>query len=123
MKIIKLELEANKASPNSILNSCLGPHGINVKNFCRYFNEKTKDKIGYIIPCLLFLKEKGKYKIKLKTPTVSFLVKKINKNIVNYSDIKKIYNIKKKSFNTNEKKKIIKSIIGTLKSMKVKYVI
>ncbi|MGX7589396.1 50S ribosomal protein L11 [Candidatus Vidania fulgoroideorum] len=128
--VIKLTIEAGKAKPNSIINSSIGPKGINILEFCKKFNLLTKKyKKGEMIPILLKIKEK-KFKILLKNPTVSFYLKKFlkikkdtkkEKIFVNFNIIKKIYKIKKKDFNTRNKNKIFKTIIGTIKTFGLKY--
>lgn len=132
MKLIKLILKANNVKPTANINSCLGPHGININNFCKKINSLTlKFKKNYLIPVILILKKNKKFKIIIKNPTVSFFVKKIIKSKYNSlvnkkifilkNMLVKIYKKKKNDFNTKNKKKILNIILGTVKSMGLSY--
>ena len=51
--VVKLQLEAGKATPGPPVGSTLGPHGINIAGFTKEFNEKTASQAGYIIPVVI----------------------------------------------------------------------
>jgi len=51
--VIKLQLPATKANPAPPVGTALGPHGVNIQEFCTKFNEATKDKAGSVIPVVL----------------------------------------------------------------------
>ncbi|WP_458659110.1 uL11 family ribosomal protein [Candidatus Vidania fulgoroideorum] len=119
---IKLILKPGNAKPNSSIGSSIGSKGVNVNNFCKKFNDMTNDGNKLMIPVVVTIYDNKKFKIKLKTPTVSYLLKKFMKSNKKLSKkiINKIYLIKKNSFNTFDKKKIIKTIMGSVKSMGLK---
>ena len=51
--VVKLQLEAGKATPGPPVGSSLGPHGINIAGFTKEFNEKTASQAGFIIPVVI----------------------------------------------------------------------
>jgi len=74
--ILKLQIEAGKATPAPPIGPTLGQHGVNIQEFVTKYNDKTKDKMGNIIPCILTIYEDRSFKIELKTPPVADLIKK-----------------------------------------------
>lgn len=77
--IIKLQLPAGKATPAPPVGPALGQHGLNIQEFCKKFNDQTKDKIGDIIPAEITVFEDRTYKFILKTPPAAELLKKAAK--------------------------------------------
>ena len=73
---IKLQIPAGAANPAPPVGSILGPHGINLGEFCARFNDAPKDKVGSIIPAEITIYEDRSYEFKLKTPPVSDLLRK-----------------------------------------------
>lgn len=74
--VVKLQLEAGKATPGSPVGSTLGPHGINIAGFTKEFNEKTASQAGYIIPVVITIYQDRSFDFILKTPPVAVLIKK-----------------------------------------------
>lgn len=74
--ILKIQLQAGKATPAPPVGTALGPHGINIQQFCLQFNEATKDKAGSVIPAEITIYEDRTFTFKLKTPPASDLLKK-----------------------------------------------
>jgi large subunit ribosomal protein L11 len=74
--VIKLQLPAGKATPAPPVGTALGPHGLNIQDFCTKFNAQTKDKMGDIIPAEITVFEDRTYKFILKTPPAAELLKK-----------------------------------------------
>jgi large subunit ribosomal protein L11 len=74
--IVKLQLPAGKATPAPPVGTGLGPHGINIQDFCTKFNAQTKAKAGDIIPAEITIFEDRTYKFVLKTPPAAELLKK-----------------------------------------------
>src|SRR4029077_3162436 len=73
--IVKLQLQAGKASPAPPVGPALGPHGINIMAFCKEFNSKTQNS-DMIIPVVLTLYSDRSFSMILKTPPTSVLLKK-----------------------------------------------
>ncbi len=74
--VVKLQLPAGKANPAPPVGTALGPHGINIAEFCSRYNDATKDKIGNIIPVEITIYEDRSFDFKLKTPPASDLLRK-----------------------------------------------
>lgn len=74
--VVKLQLEAGKATPGPPVGSTLGPHGINIAGFTKEFNEKTASQEGYIIPVVITIYQDRSFDFILKTPPVAVLIKK-----------------------------------------------
>jgi large subunit ribosomal protein L11 len=73
--IVKLQLQAGKASPAPPVGPALGPHGINIMAFCKEFNSKTANS-DMIIPVVLTVYSDRSFSMILKTPPTSVLLKK-----------------------------------------------
>ncbi|XAO72562.1 MAG: 50S ribosomal protein L11 [Candidatus Vidania fulgoroideorum] len=124
-KYIKIKLTLKSKNIKSTnLSTTLGPKGINIKEFINKFNKKTeKYKKNTILPTIIKIYKNKKYKLKIKKPTVTYLIKEIiknkknNKNCLNKKEIMKIIKIKKKDLNSIKEEKNIKTILGSLKSM------
>lgn len=74
--IVKLQLEAGKATPGPPVGSSLGPHGINIAGFVKEFNDKTAQQAGFIIPVVITIYEDRSFTFELKTPPAAVLIKK-----------------------------------------------
>ena len=128
--IVKLQLPAGGANPAPPVGTALGPHGINIMEFCKQFNEATKDKAGDIIPAEVTVYEDRSFTFKLKTPPVSALLKKaagIEKGSgdplknkigkVTKEDIRQIAERKLVDLNTDNLEAAMKIVEGTARSM------
>ncbi len=74
--VVKLQLEAGKATPGPPVGSSLGPHGINIAGFVKEFNDKTASQAGFIIPVVITIYEDRSFTFELKTPPAAVLIKK-----------------------------------------------
>lgn len=74
--VLKLQIPAGQATPAPPVGTVLGPHGMNIQEFCQRFNEKTKGSIGSTIPVELTLYEDRTYTFVLKTPPASEFIRK-----------------------------------------------
>ncbi|MCO6558922.1 MAG: 50S ribosomal protein L11 [Bifidobacterium sp.] len=74
--LIKLQIEAGKANPAPPLGPALGSHGVNIMDFCKSYNEATKDKMGQVIPVEITVYEDRSFDYILKTPPAAALLLK-----------------------------------------------
>jgi len=73
---IKLQIEAGKANPSPPVGPALGQHGVNIMEFCKAFNEKTKDMMGFKIPVVITVYADRSFSFITKQPPASDLIKK-----------------------------------------------
>ncbi|QOP45000.1 50S ribosomal protein L11 [Sulfurimonas paralvinellae] len=76
MDYIKLQIEAGKANPAPPVGPALGQRGVNIMEFCKAFNEKTKDKMGYKIPVVITVYNDRSFSFVTKQPPASELLMK-----------------------------------------------
>jgi len=127
---LKLQLEAGKANPAPPVGTALGPHGVNIQEFCKQFNEATKDMTGDIVPAEITVYEDRSFTFKLKTPPASALLRKaagIEKGSgepqktkvgkVTKADVRAIAERKLVDLNANDVDSAMKIIEGTARSM------
>jgi large subunit ribosomal protein L11 len=79
VSMIKLQIPAGKATPAPPVGSALGPHGLNIMQFCKEFNAKTADQPGMIIPVVISVYQDRSYTFITKTPPAAVLLKKAAK--------------------------------------------
>lgn len=73
--IVKLQLPAGKATPAPPVGPALGQHGVGIMDFCKAYNDATKDKVGMVIPVEITIFADRTFTFILKTPPVSELIK------------------------------------------------
>jgi large subunit ribosomal protein L11 len=73
---IKLQCPGGQATPAPPVGPALGQHGVNIGAFVKEFNDKTKDKVGLIIPCVITVYADRTYSMILKSPPAAVLLKK-----------------------------------------------
>lgn len=130
--IVKLQIPAGQANPASPVGPALGQKGINIMQFCKEFNDKTKDQQGIIVPVVITVYQDRSFDFIIKTPPVSALIKKelkiekasgdpLKKKIGRLSkdQVLKIAEIKLKDLNTLDQEAASKMVAGTAKSMGV----
>ena len=76
--VLTLQLPAGKATPAPPVGTALGPHGINIVEFTKSYNEKTADKPGQIIPAQITVYEDRSFSFILKTPPAADLLRKVS---------------------------------------------
>ena len=74
--IIKLQVNAAKATPAPPIGPALGQHGVNIPGFCKEFNARTAKQAGYIIPVVITVYSDRSFTFITKTPPVPVLIKK-----------------------------------------------
>lgn len=132
---LKLQLPAGQANPAPPVGTALGPHGVNIQEFCKQFNDATKKMEGDIVPAEITIYEDRSFTFKLKTPPASALLKKaagVEKGSgttpktkvgkVTREDIRKIAERKMEDLNTASIDAAMKIIEGTAKSMGIEVV-
>lgn len=128
--IVKLQCDAGKANPSPPVGPALGQHGVNIMEFCRMYNDQTKQQMGLIIPVEITIYEDRSFTFQLKTPPASILLKKaagIDKGSgepnkvkvahVGRPDLEKIADTKMRDLNANDMDAAVKIIAGTARSM------
>ena len=128
--MVKLQIAAGKATPAPPVGTALGPHGVNIMDFCKNFNAKTAAQDGLIIPAVVTIYSDRSYTFILKTPPASVLLKKAaniakgsgvpNKNKVGTVTLKQVTEIAKvklPDLNTESIESAILSVKGTARSM------
>lgn len=73
---IKLQIPGGQANPAPPVGPALGQHGLNIMDFCKAFNDKTKDQMGMILPIVISVYEDRTYSFIIKTPPAAVLIKK-----------------------------------------------
>src|SRR3989442_11377358 len=66
--VLKLELQAGKATPAPPVGTALGPHGINIMEFTKAYNKRTAQQSGDVVPALITIFEDRSFSFVLKTP-------------------------------------------------------
>ena len=75
--MVKLQIPAGKATPAPPVGTALGPHGLNIMDFCKNFNAKTAKDEGLIIPVVVTVYADRTYSFITKTPPAAVLLKKV----------------------------------------------
>jgi large subunit ribosomal protein L11 len=133
--VLTLQLPAGKATPAPPVGTALGPHGINIVEFTKSYNEKTADKSGQIIPAQITIFEDRSFTFILKTPPAADLLRKAagvekgsqtpkreNVGRVTKDQLREIAAIKMSDLNANDVEGAIKQIEGTARSMGIEVV-
>ena len=128
--MIKLQVPAGKANPSPPVGPALGQHGVNIMEFCKNFNERTKSQEGMIIPVVISVYADRSFSFITKTPPAAILLKKSagiakasgepNRNkvgTVSSKDIEEIAKTKMPDLNAIDIDGAIKIIQGTARSM------
>src|ERR1700694_4386786 len=74
--VLKLELQAGKATPAPPVGTALGPHGINIMEFTKAYNERTAPQAGDVVPAEITIYEDRSFTFVLKTPPAVNLLKR-----------------------------------------------
>lgn len=130
--IVKLQLKAGQANPAPPVGPVLGQHGVNIMEFCKQFNARTQSKLGEVTPVLLTVYKDRSFTFEVKTPPVSYLIKKAvgiesgsavpNKTKVGHLKRQQAYEIartKLVDLNANDEDAAFRIVQGTARSMGV----
>jgi large subunit ribosomal protein L11 len=127
---IKIQIQAGKANPAPPVGTALGPHGINLMQFCKEYNARTSNQVGQIIPAEVTVFQDGSFSFILKTPPTSDLLLKAagirsgssvpNRDkvgSVTSAQVREIAETKMKDLNANDIEAAMKIVSGTARSM------
>ena len=127
---ITLQLEAGKATPAPPVGPALGSHGVNIVEFTKLYNERTREQIGSIIPAVITVYEDRSFSFITKTPPAADLLRKaagVDKGsgepnmekvgVVTASQVRDIAEIKMSDLNAHDMDAAMKIISGTARSM------
>ncbi len=133
--IIKLQLEAGKANPAPPVGPALGQHGVNIMQFCKEYNARTKAQMGQVIPVEITVYQDGSFTFVTKTPPAAALLKKAagiekgsgepNRNkvgTVTRQQIREIAELKMPDLNATSIEAAMRMIEGTARSMGIEVV-
>ncbi len=129
---IKLQIPGGKANPAPPVGPALGQHGLNIMEFCKSFNDKTKDQPGLIVPVVISVYKDRSFDFIIKTPPAAVLIKKVIKlekgsgesnkikvGNITRAQLEEIANIKMPDLNADTIDAAVNIIAGTARSMGV----
>jgi len=73
--IVKIQLDAGKASPAPPVGTALGPHGVQTMEFVKQYNDRTSDRVGEVVPVEITIFEDNSFTFILKTPPTAALIR------------------------------------------------
>jgi len=127
---IKLQIQAGAANPAPPVGPALGQRGVNIMEFCKAFNEKTKDKMGFKVPVVITVYNDKSFSFITKQPPASALIMKaagIKKGTDNplknkvgkltRAQLMEIVEQKIEDLNTDDKEQAAKTIAGSARSI------
>ncbi len=130
--IVKLQLPAGQATPAPPVGPALGQAGVNIAEFCRQFNDRTKDSPGMIFPVVISVAKNKSFTFEIKTPPAAVLIKKEaglakgsgepNKTkvgTVSKESVRKIAEMKMQDMNCHSIESAMSMVAGTARSMGV----
>ena len=132
---IKLQVTGAQANPAPPIGPALGQHGVNIMEFCKQFNERTKDKPGVVLPVVISVYKDKSFTFILKSPPVASALKKaaglakaspepgrqtIGK--VSRSEVLEIARQKMTDLNTTKIESAVRIVEGTARSMGIEVV-
>ena len=127
---IKLQIAAGKATPAPPVGTALGPHGVNIMDFCKAFNAKTAGQEGLIIPAVVTVYQDRSYSFITKTPPAAVLLKRAagiakgsgepnraKVGTVTAKQVEEIAKTKMPDLNCGSLETAVKTVAGTARSM------
>ncbi|PJZ75910.1 50S ribosomal protein L11 [Leptospira neocaledonica] len=132
VKQIKLQVEAGKANPAPPVGPALGQAGLNIMEFCKQFNERSKSQIGYKLPVVITVFSDRSFTFITKSPPAALLVKKAigletgsatphttKVGKISRKQLEEIAKTKMEDLNANDLDAAVQIIAGTCRSMGV----
>jgi large subunit ribosomal protein L11 len=131
--IVKLQIDAGKATPAPPVGPALGQHGVNIMAFVKEYNERTANQVGSVIPVEITIFEDRSFAFVTKTPPASDLIKKalgVDKGSgtagkgsvgsLTRDQVRDIAQVKMKDLNANDIEAAERMVAGTARSMGVR---
>ncbi|MFB3855652.1 MAG: 50S ribosomal protein L11 [Vicinamibacterales bacterium] len=128
--MVKLQIPAGKATPAPPVGTALGPHGVNIMDFCKNFNGRTASQEGLIIPVVVTVYADRTYSFITKTPPAAVLLKraaniakgsaepnKAKVGTVTAKQVEEIARTKLPDLNCDSLEAAIRTVAGTARSM------
>ena len=128
--IVKIQIQGGKANPAPPVGTALGPHGINLMQFCKEYNAKTSNQVGQVVPVEVTVYQDSSFSFVLKTPPATDLLKKAagirsgssepnreKVGTVTTKQLREIAEIKMKDLNAYDVDNAVRIIAGTARSM------
>ena len=128
--VVRLQIQAGKATPAPPVGTALGPHGLNIMEFCRAYNERTAAQAGSVIPAEITIFEDRSFTFVTKTPPAGDLLKKAagvekgsarpNRDkvgTVTAAQVREIAELKLADLNAFDVDQAMHTIAGTARSM------
>ena len=128
--VVKLQIPAGRANPAPPVGTALGPHGINIMDFCKAYNARTQAQSGQVIPAVVTIFEDRSFTFELRTPPASDLLRKaagVEKGsasqltevvgAVTAAQVREIAQTKLRDLNTDDIDQAVRIIEGTARSM------
>ena len=130
--VVKLQIEAGKATPAPPVGTALGPHGVNIMAFVKEYNERTASQAGIVVPVEITIFEDRSFTFVLKTPPAADLIKKAlglekgagtagraTVGTLSREKLREIAELKMRDLNATSVEAAMKTIAGTARSMGV----
>ena len=127
---LKLQIKGGQANPAPPVGPALGQRGINIMEFCKAFNDKTKEFMGQPVPVVITIYKDKKFDFIIKTPPASHLIKealklksgskepgRVSAGTITKAQLQKIAEAKMKDLNAVDIEAAIKIIAGSARSM------
>jgi large subunit ribosomal protein L11 len=131
--VVKINIQGGKANPAPPVGTALGPHGINLMQFCKEYNARTSNQVGQVVPAEVTVYQDGSFTFILKTPPTADLLKKAlgiksgsavpNRDkvgTVTQEQLQEIAEIKMKDLNAMDVEAAKKIVAGTARSMGIR---
>jgi large subunit ribosomal protein L11 len=131
--IVKIQIPAGAATPAPPVGTALGPHGVNIMDFCKMYNAQTESQRGTIVPVEITIFEDRSFTFVLKTPPTAVLIRdaaRLEKGsqtpgreqvgTISDKQIEDIAKIKMPDLNANDIEAAKKQVAGTARSMGIK---
>ena len=128
--LLKLQIPAGAANPSPPVGPALGQRGVNIMEFCKAFNERTKDKAGFKLPVVITVYTDKSFTFEVKQPPMTDLIKKVagvkagssnplKQKIGKLSreQIMEIVDMKIKDLNTDDKEAAARIVAGSARSI------